>query len=1671
MYLARLITGSPVSELDERAVGRVAFQQGLSSAVDDLVVDASSNDESTPIRIAIACRRRPQFTRGNAKTRGLFSQLVATSKAAEADQDVEQRLAIVVAGRQGSALEVSELAGVARNQHDSAEFFALINTPGQFSNKLRTRLAHLRDLVQLAQTSNGEPDVSADERCWRLLAQLRVLGFSIEPSDDQDWVDLISVLKPWAAKGTKASATALRNQLEALAAEYAQTAAAVDANTVRRRLHASIDTAAHRTSEGWARLRLLDTEARAAVARSLVGSGVKKPLTLARSELRTNLAASLAQGDEDVVVRGESGVGKSALVLDAMETPASEEECEFIAVNLRDLPPTILELVDALSSPLEDLLAGMTAPQRIVVVDAAEAVAESRKDVFDYILRSARRSGVRVVAIAAEGAGVVTDDMKVGNAVTEFEVPGLSDAEVSQAVAHFSELDRLATNPKGRELLRRPIVIELLSRAGGSRAPLSDAEAQAIVWQELVRNGERHEAGLPDAREQVMLALATSALTGDAGQAPVAALDTAAVTGLTKSGLLRRSGSLPWEREPIFAHDLLREYAVARVLVTGKDPAAELRRFAAPRWALPAARLACQVLLTSPDDPGDAPNLFRRLQSDFEELATSGFGERWVDVPTEALVAMAEPATALEGAWDFLLENNAVGVRRLIRVLDLRHRKDSFIDILVADPVIAQLVDAGTPQGLGDEATELVKDWLMAHVFRRTPAGHPGRVALANRIVAQCKNNEAEADRRDAEAAAKRAARSPEEIAAEEERIKKFAGFAEIGYPRRKRREPTRRPPYEWIDDSSIAHLGLLGADLGSDGKAILRRIAEDDPHKLGPAVETVFAGNALADFDTKLLVDLVEAYYLENDYEDDDDGFSYGGGIHDDGIRHHIFGAFGPLASFTKGPFIALFRNNYRGGVACLNRLLNHAARHRARTLANIGYPNVAPDAEDRYKLDLSITGERRTYIGDDHVWLWYRGTGVGPYPCMSALQALEFVNDEIIRAGIPVTHLVPILLDGCDNLAMPALVVGTLVRHAEMSGDALFPFLVEPSVWELEFTRHVHESSGLAAHVPELNHPERRSWSLREASMMLALQADGARVAALKELGEQLFEAAKAQVGDNNSQAAKEHLAAVRGWAATLDRNAYEIKEHEGQYVIQQAPNPEIEAVLGGPNTELLRGNEAMGLTLRHVHKRTDDDGAYGMSSEALAKDLATAQDLIENPPSSGMGTSPDGPVAVAASAIELFFARGIEVSTADLEWSARIVLEVATEVAANPSSTRDYSFFMQGVDRSAARALPYLLLPEAQALRASLDMDSAEGIDLLVSLSEAMFTGNSNETRLEFARSLDHVWRVPCSPNGRCHHAVAYDLVEASFQDCILGPWDNEAQERQIVRLEPPVMASLAQATDDRILVDQLGPAIRALGSAAISDVCCRTAARDGLDTLLAAHRRGMLGYEHGYMHSDSDSLIAARAALWQAIDGRDEPLLNHVRGYLSNTRLLAESLRAINAAAEEQRPAADGALRLWPVLIDLVLDAADENSEILTERRYGDRAFSELIPNPAYAFGYLNLEPSREPVKWRNLLAWPDQVGRWVSMASGRESIDALVIAVGELDPAQQVEIGLSWIETVVAASGTDCAHTYTLPEWLHKTRADLSTSDQEARWQRVVDLLVLAGDRRVADLAD
>jgi hypothetical protein len=154
-------------------------------------------------------------------------------------------------------------------------------------------------------------------------------------------------------------------------------------------------------------------------------------------------------------------------------------------------------------------------------------------------------------------------------------------------------LANLAENPRSRELLRRPVVIDLLVRGGISGVPLSDADAMQQAWLCLVRRHEQSDRGTPDARELAMLHLANLALSGGDPLEALSRIDPNALDGLRRDGLLRTPVPDPFKAGPEFAHDDVRRNAVARLLLADAGPRAKLLAAGVPRWALASARLAC----------------------------------------------------------------------------------------------------------------------------------------------------------------------------------------------------------------------------------------------------------------------------------------------------------------------------------------------------------------------------------------------------------------------------------------------------------------------------------------------------------------------------------------------------------------------------------------------------------------------------------------------------------------------------------------------------------------------------------------------------------------------------------------------------------------------------------------------------------------------------------------------------------------------------------------------------------------------------------------------------------------------------------------------------------------------------------------------------------------------
>ncbi|WP_420638708.1 hypothetical protein [Candidatus Poriferisocius sp.] len=1671
-YLAAMLTGAARSEAEGWRVTEVAFQQGQAGPPDDLHIRlAREGEEQVSLELRVAVRRSPVFVRSDADTRKLIGALVEALWT-PMEPGIERRLVVTVAGHQTSASQLAELTDLARSM-DAEALAVEMATDGRPRQELRSRYEHVRDLVAAALPSDGD----AAATTWQLFERLHVSMPRLESPDEADWTALLTELESWARAQTPVGADVLRAKLESLAADYSPHAATVQRTRLARDAHAALRTDRHAAAAAWEELRRLDREARDRVRLTCGNDGVQLP--------RDKAVAALAEALEDspvLIVTGDSGTGKSALVRVFVEQQerSKPEDIEAVVLNLRQLPPRPTEFRKALGAPLEQLFSEMHAPRRLLVLDGADIQAERDETPLHSLARSALESGVAVCMVAtSEGRaaveGVAAD---LGVNVAHHEVVGLTNEEIDSLVEQIPSLQRLAGDPHSRELLRRPALADLLARAGGDDLPLSECDAMDAVWAGLVRNHERSVRGTPDAREQVVRQLAANAL--EPGRAEPGQLDAQALDGLKRDGVLHSSEST-WSALPSFTHDILRTYAVAGVLGQDTQPVERLKRYNTPRWALPAMRLVVEKRLRSRDPT--ARWTLQDAQHKFDELAASGFGLRWSDVPSEAALGLPETRELLAESWEELNAENGSGLKRTLRVVDLRFRRSGIPDRLVAQELAALLLEHGWPEGASAEAVKFIEGWLLSLVIVPTPAGDNNRRRLLELLL----HRVSEGDRRGRELAeaeaARLASRTPEEVAEDEARAAQFAFLSSIPFEEDDDFDfPARDLPGELTLESTVRCLAFLGPDMGREGEALLRRVADRDPDHLAPALEYPLAGEAIAQFDPKLLTDLTQAYYIERPFRRD----SFG----NEGIRRHVHEAFRPLAAYDRGPFLAMFRHDFIRGVGCLNRMLNHAARARSKTQGE----RDQADPQDGVALELNLTGSPGTYVGDENSWRWYRGTGVGPYPCMSALQALEVVVDELIKEGqLTPDRLARFLLTDCDNLAMPGLVYGMLVRHLNSGTAAIDPFLSEPRVWHLEVGRVLSERSILAAGGAPVTAPERRDWNPWHVAMVLALSADDARGEQLRRVGARL-EARSREIGEDATTA--------RRWAAALDRNSYDMTQTDEGILVQQREDPEDAEAFKTQRADFTRFSESLRLESRYADRFDQAHKPPPLVLAELAADLGVARDLLVNRPPDGHQQEARGPTATAAAALEGAYLDNLDVPLHDLLWSTQVLLDVVAErMGRTPDVSEDIQLFSIGADRSAARGLPLLLTPAAAELRQALaDLGAAPTEEALTWL----FTLAPKEVRIFASRALDPVWASPCD-GVPCHHKIAFDLVEASVRHAplrrsSLNPEDNQEP------LSGPLVRALAAASEQDVVAPDLSPGLRALGAEARHSTCVHPAATDLLVAVLAAHRRSVKTFEHGYIQSESDALFAARATLTVAASGNNELLLEHARDLAADaTHALRDFVVAIAAAAEERSDLAEAARGVWPQLMrdvlglfartqaasgDSLKDVGSRPSRIRRAfdrvrtrlRRAGrrsrgrahmhwrDSALSSLLPHMTQEHRHHFRELTCEPIRWPVPQQWRTEVDTWVNASDGGlEAIDAIVHMLQSQPIEEQASIGIEWVERLVAKNPEDC-QTDLLPAWLREVRYYCG-EEELPNWQRLVDILVVHGDTRVRDLAD
>ncbi len=1634
VYLASMLAGDRRAEGSELPVRRVSFQTGPSHPVDDLLVECG--DETAEVTLAVACRATPNFVQSDEKTVKLVGSLLAEVE--KFDTGTHQ-VAVATSGRSNQWDQLASLCDIARAHVDPEAFQQSIDVDGRWPKAVRDRQKQFLKMVAKVVEADASPG-KVLRLAWRLLCRLHVLCFAVQSPDEGDRARAATLLDSvaWAA----ASGVAVRNRLEIEATRYDATGAVVDLKVLRRDLHGVLGAAAIRSRIAWS---MLGEHREVAVAgvRTTIGdesSGASAEIAFAdRREKLANAVREAGTHASALLVSGESGIGKSALTLAAIAELEASNPAEFeaVVVNFRGLPQSGLDLRAALGMSMEDVLSELSAPSRILAIDAADAALEQSAGLLRDLVLAAAAAGVGLVAVTSDVASsFVREQVELGFAksVSSFMMRPLGDEDISLVSDRIPLLRAVLRNLPANSLLRRPVVLDLLARTGLEPvSSLGEWECLQLVWSRVVRGDGRPGVGSAEAREQTLLAMAASTMRLPKDRGPAAGVDPAAVDALRRDHLVAPAS--PYRDRPEFAHEEVRRYATAILLVRGQSPTELLEAGGVPRWALSAATLACNGLLKAPD-ARPAPK-FVELLSQFKPFATA-HGPRWSDVPVEAVLETPFAYDCLKAA--FADESAGFALGDVVRVVQQTHKVNGLVDPVISNPVIQVLLDYEKPWDVSKESFELLADWLQTLSLADVPAKDSLRTRLRVQLLAYWQ------------------AHPPLDTSGDD--------LPQWTTQRRRRR---RELDYHLTKEKFVETLALLGPDIDDAVEACFQAIAVDAPAFLAPAVDSPLSARALAQKSPDLLATLMEAYYIDDEHS-----------WHlDEGVREHQgrwSGIGAPFFRYDFGGFWQLFRTApVRTSVRVLNNILNSGAQARIATLSrlvprdlfagpvdildNDAGGEIENGADEERGAVLNLDGNARFYVGDSAVWSWYRGTSIGPYAAMSALQAMERLADSWLSQGASPRGVVEELLTGCENLAIPGMLFGLLTRHVENVGSELDPFLAEPAVWKLEFARRTGEYSGPRAMTPGLANLGRRNWTAREVAAWLIINGGEERTEALKEVAEKLVE-------NGDRLGFSEEL--TKNWAVCLDADRYRIAQHGEEYYIEVEQPPELQAIQESRVAYQQLVQTSMRLQNRYWGSAKHDAKYVPPTSEEIAADLAAGRALLESDGDPIPSGSVDAVAHVVRAAVERAAAGDMDALGDEASFATNLVIDIALSFEEAEDQRREDQYFEIGADRAVAKALPAFL---TQALAAPLEV-AGRSAEEVVKAGLAMASKAPLESRLHLARGCDVVWAAPCV-GAPCIHRIALNWLLQTARIAEIGPWDQDAQRRSNVRILGNVAERLQELPGDSIDIAVLDAAVRGFGAAASTDHCCSHDAAKFLAVFLDIERRAMVTQAGEGWTADNrgaHTLVAARALLEGfAANGNAGPVLEQLDVLRADVGLMSNFLHGLAAVGAENERLAEAARGVWPTLLRHAVGYANDDPSPYRDHHWGDWAAAALLPDPLPWTQGLYNEIVDEPINWVRAEDLIEAVDDWLSIARGEaKCVDALVATLRKLPAEVQVTKGIRWVADLCIEDGLVTVNQSWLSNsWLKETYSAADEHGKLDDWQRLVDSLVVAGNEGLA----
>jgi len=1037
-YLVSLLAADVPRGHDSGVTTRVQFQHGWSSNVlDDVVVTCS--DARQTGRLAIQVKHELTFTESDGTFKRVVKDCWDTFNGASGwdFHRGSDKMGIAVGTFHAKLEHLRTLTDWARACLSETEFVRKAELGRFSSGEKREYLATFRRATSQAKGSNV-----TDEELWWFFRSLVIVHFDIEGAGARDATYTWNRLMDLMPERDAGSARAAFSQMVAMVGELAPVAGSVDRTTLRQRLQGSVKLGDEPSfAHDLALLRQHSDRCLNSI-RDSIGDKARLP-----REPAVRAIVGAIQGHAVTIVTGEPMVGKSVLLRLVARSLASEGQVIALAAEqLRGTDTTSYLHELSISTNFQDLLAAAgNAPLRCVFVDGLEKVLghDDRVLVLKDLIRAvcSYNEGLAVEGVSPayqwrllltcrqREADAILSNLDLGDASTSrIGAQLLDDDEVGAVIEEVPDLAHIATDAHLGELLRRPLVLDLLAKPGVAQMQSvptvkpSEAWLMQVFWRDVVRRGEgmRPGQGRPAAREQAMLGVAR----GTIGLEP-AGPDEEALEGLMSDGLL--AGDRAHTR---FAHDAYQDWALCRLLA---DQATRIPEFLKERGEPPvltdALRLYALELLNAEGHPDEWRQLLVSLEG------TDGLSPRWQRAVLLAPLHSPGAAAVLDSAAGMLLEDEGRRLRQML--LWLRH------SYTVPNEKVREWLREAYDQYAPYLALPDVQKWqpALTFVLGRVDALSDGCIkefaAMAKDLMPLT-----DADTRLRRQIASAAMRLLVE------RYKGWSANAELDY----------RELEQLRDDLALA--ALWGADvLPEEVSGFVRANALRDDANGVHGFEDTLLGLGWMPM-CKYLPDETVQIYSSLLCEKPDRSDILNGGFHlamHKGMNIHAGMEWLP-PTYMKGPFLGLLSSHPEHGLRLVHALVNHATECWKIVVSQQSGRKPVP-------LTLEVGGARKDVWGDSSVYYWLRYPSNGPTSVTAALMALEQWLNGVVKADGDIPKLFEQVLADTQSVAVVAVCSAVALANPGRCAVALLPILVNPAFWHMDINRSVNDGAAPGA------------------------------------------------------------------------------------------------------------------------------------------------------------------------------------------------------------------------------------------------------------------------------------------------------------------------------------------------------------------------------------------------------------------------------------------------------------------------------------------------------------------------------------------------------------------------------------------------------------------------------